>query len=195
MVTRELPHVLQLDVAGNPHRWITYENSAYYYAKNLVAWSMGAVDFTIRGGINAHTGNRSTLSINTIIAIRGKMSEKQIQANTRVSLSNKTLFGRDRHVCAYCGGSFSYGDLTRDHIIPSSRGGVNNWMNCVTSCAGCNKFKDDRTPEEAGMELLYVPYEPNRAEYLILKNRNILTDQMDFLIARVPSVSRLLVAA
>ena len=31
------------------------------------------------------------------------------------------------------------------------------------------------------MELLYAPYVPNKAEFLILSNRNILADQMDFL--------------
>ena len=39
---RELPLVLQLDVAGNPHSWITYEKAAYYVTKGLVAWSMQA---------------------------------------------------------------------------------------------------------------------------------------------------------
>lgn len=195
MVTRELPLVLQLDVAGNPLRWVTYEDSAYYYAKDLIAWQMGEVDFTLHGGTNAHTGRQSTLTMNTIIAVRGKMSDKQSVASLRVPLSNRTLFRRDRNVCAYCGDEFTNHDLTRDHILPSSKGGPNTWMNCVTACSNCNKDKDDRTPEEAGMHLLYVPYEPNRAEFLILQNRKILVDQMEFLLARVPKQSRLLLAA
>lgn len=192
MVTRELPLVLQLDVSGNPQRWITYEDSAYYYSKDLVAWSMGEVDFTLFGGTSALTGKQSTLTMNTIIAVKGKMSDKQSFVSMRVPLSNKTLFRRDCNICAYCGDEFQAGDLTRDHIIPSSRGGANSWMNCVTACSSCNKIKDDRTPEEAKMQLLYVPYEPNRAEYLILQNRRILADQMEFLLARVPKQSRLL---
>lgn len=194
MVTRELPLVLQLDVAGNPSRWITYEDSAYYYSKELVAWAMGEVEFTLHGGTNAATGRQSTLTMNTIIAVRGDMSDKQATASLRVPLSNKTLFRRDQNLCAYCGDSRPVSDLTRDHILPSSRGGANNWMNCVTACSSCNKHKDDRTPEEAGMQLLYVPYEPNRAEYLILQNRKILADQMKFLLAKVPRQSRLLAA-
>jgi 5-methylcytosine-specific restriction endonuclease McrA len=82
--------------------------------------------------------------------------------------------------------------LTRDHIIPVSRGGINTWMNVVTACSSCNKVKDNRTPEEAHMPLIYVPYAPNRAEYLILQNRKILGDQMEFLIKQVPKESRLL---
>ena len=41
------------------------------------------------------------------------------------------------------------------------------------------------------MELVYLPYVPNRAEYLILTNRRILVDQMEFLAQHVPAQSRL----
>lgn len=57
-------------------------------------------------------------------------------------------------------------------------------------CRHCNQTKSGRTPEQARMELVYAPYVPNKAEYLILCNRNILADQMDFLARHVPSQSR-----
>ena len=41
-----------------------------------------------------------------------------------------------------------------------------------------------------GMALLYTPYVPNKAEFLILSNRNILADQMDFLLQHLPQQSR-----
>lgn len=189
---RELPLVLQLDVAGNPHCWITYEKSAYYYTKDLVAWEAAPVDFTLHGGKSRMTGEQSTLTINTIVAVKGKVSEKQLRQMSRVPLTNKALFRRDQNLCAYCGNEFSTSDLSRDHIRPTSKGGPNAWMNVVTACNSCNKLKDDRTPEQAGMQLLYVPYIPNRAEYLILQNRKILADQMEFLLKRVPKESRLL---
>lgn len=193
---RELPLVLQLDVAGNPNRWITYEDSAYYYSKDLVAWSMGEVDFTIFGGTNASTGDRSTLTMNTIVAIKGKVTEKQQAALYGTPpLTNRALFRRDANICAYCGGEFTTSQLTRDHIHPRSKGGPDTWMNVVTACGTCNKLKDDRDINDiAGMDLLYLPYAPNRAEYLILQNRRILADQMEFLIKRVPKESRLLTA-
>ena len=81
--------------------------------------------------------------------------------------------------------------LTRDHIVPFSKGGRDTWMNVVTACRSCNERKSDRTPEGAGMELVYLPYVPNRAEYLILTNRRILADQMEFLAQHVPAQSRL----
>lgn len=189
----ELPLVLQLDVAGNPNRWITYEDSAYYYAKDLVAWSMGEVDITLRGGTNAKTGKRSTLTMNTIIAVHGKVTQKQLDALSRTPrLTNKALFRRDLNICAYCGGKFTNAQLTRDHIHPRSKGGEDRWENVVSACSPCNKLKDDRDINEiSGMDLLYLPYAPNRAEVLILNNRRILADQMEFLMKRVPKTSRL----
>ncbi len=189
---RELPLILQLDVAGNPHSWINHEKAAYYATKGLIAWSMQQDDVTLHGGISRMTGEQSFLTIDTIIAIKGKVNSKQYAQMNRVPLNNTTLFRRDQHVCAYCGNSFKSHDLSRDHVQPVSKGGPNIWMNVVTACHACNKHKDDRTPEEANMELLYVPYIPNRAEYLILQNRKILADQMDFLIKQVPTESRLL---
>ena len=191
---RELPLVLQLDQAGNPQCWINYEKAAYYYTKNQIAWTLNASDFTLHGGINAASNQQSRLTMETIIAVKGKITGRQIDIMNKVPLTNRTLFRRDRHLCAYCGQDYGASDLSRDHVTPTSKGGPNIWMNVVTACNSCNKLKDDRTPEEAHMHLLYVPYIPNRAEYLILQNRKILADQMDFLIARVPKESRLLAA-
>lgn len=188
---RELPLVLQLDVAGNPQCWIDYEKASYYYCKDLIAWTTNASDFTLHGGTNRATGNRSELTMETIIAVKGKMTPRQMETRNKVPLTNKTLFRRDRYLCAYCGVDYQPSDLSRDHIIPTSKNGPNIWMNVVTACNSCNKLKDDRTPEEAHMHLLYVPYIPNRAEYLILQNRKILADQMEFLMEKVPKESRL----
>jgi 5-methylcytosine-specific restriction endonuclease McrA len=189
-MAREHPLILQLDIAGNPCRWMTYEDAAYYKAKDLIAWTAGGSDFTIYGGNNRVTGEQSSMDLNTIIAVRGEIGDKGL---FRIpTLTNRALFRRDQHICAYCGGEFSLDNLTRDHVQPSSRGGKDTWANVVSSCGGCNKYKDNRTPEEADMKLLYVPYAPNRAEYLILMNRTILADQMEFLISRVTKDSRLL---
>lgn len=68
--------------------------------------------------------------------------------------SNHAILARDGHRCAYCG---RRGD-TVDHVLPSSRGGASSFGNLVTACRACNGRKADRTPEEAGMELLWAPY-------------------------------------
>ena len=183
------PLILQLDASGEPHRWIDFETAAYYYAKDLVAWTPSDSGFTIYGGTNRDTCSRSFMDMNTIIAVKGEGKRTVYRTPT---LTNRVLFRRDQHICAYCGNEFRTDKLTRDHIIPRSRDGKDIWTNVVTACGGCNRHKDARTPEEAGMKLLYVPYAPNKSEHLILSNRNILADQMQFLIARVSKHSRLL---
>ncbi|MEY8876194.1 MAG: HNH endonuclease, partial [Leptothrix sp. (in: b-proteobacteria)] len=105
--------------------------------------------------------------------------------------SNTKLFVRDRHVCAYCGGLFHVDELTREHIVPTSRGGVDSWMNCITACRSCNGRKGAKLLEQTGMELLFLPYTPSLHEDMILRGRRILVDQMEFLLASVPRHSRL----
>lgn len=193
-VISQLPLVLQLDKAGNPNRWITYEDSAYYYSKDRVAWAMGQVELTIFGGTNAASGNRSKLIMNTIVAIAGDISEKQQRVLYGTPpLTNKALFRRDGNMCAYCGDVYTTGHLTRDHVHPRSKNGKDVWENVVAACGPCNKIKDNRDINNIpNMELLYFPYAPNRAEFLILQNRRILSDQLEFLMKRVPKESRLL---
>lgn len=186
----EVPLILKLDAHANPVAWIDHERAAYYYAKDLVVWSMGEYDYTLHGGISSMTGRQSTLTLNTIIAVRSEVSEKTTLRQRVPSLENRLLFKRDRNVCAYCGKVFVPSELTRDHIKPTSKGGKNVWTNVVTACRGCNRYKDNNEPHEVGLQLLYVPYVPNRAEALILSNRNILADQMEFLLKHVPDHSR-----
>ncbi|HTP97563.1 MAG TPA: HNH endonuclease [Burkholderiales bacterium] len=175
---------------GVPHRWITWQHACFYYAKDRVAWSLGAEAFTIFGGVSRLSGERSSITAASIIAIKGKAMAMRSFGQVP-PLNNRELFHRDRQICAYCGGGFNAARLTRDHITPFSRGGTDSWMNVVTACRACNERKSDRTPEQAGMELIYAPYVPNRAEYLILTNRRILADQMEFLAQHVPAQSRL----
>lgn len=187
----DVPLILTLDNNGIPNRWVSWQQACFYYAKNLIAWSMGERAFTVYGGINRVTGERSSITAHSIIAIKGKAMAIKGFGQTP-PLNNRELFRRDRHLCAYCGDSFGYLRLTRDHIRPVSRGGTDIWMNVVTACRHCNGQKRNRTPEESGMQLLYAPYIPNKAEYLILTNRRILADQMEFLRPHVSAHSRVM---
>jgi 5-methylcytosine-specific restriction endonuclease McrA len=111
----------------------------------------------------------------------------------RIPYPSKTLvFRRDQQKCAYCGEVFSEAELTRDHIIPESKGGTTTWSNLVSACKRCNHYKGDHLLDTiTDMELLYEPYIPSRNERIILANRKILDDQFKYLIANVPAHSRL----
>jgi hypothetical protein len=101
------------------------------------------------------------------------------------------LFRRDSHLCLYCGETFRPGDLSRDHVTPVIQGGLDTWNNVVTACRRCNNHKAGHTPEQAGMQLLAVPFVPTHAEYIYLQGRRVLSDQMEFLRAHFPRTSPL----
>lgn len=173
-----MPTILKLDAGGLPVGWIHWQTAVTLYARKRVCWEAGEERFGITGGINAVTGERTHFEIGSIIATPDR-SKRYTQGVPL--LTNRTLFQRDHNLCLYCGDVFNPAHLTRDHVMPASRGGETTWLNCVTACRECNQEKDARTPEEAGMKLLAVPYTPNLAEYLIMQNRKILADQMEFL--------------
>lgn len=184
--------VLALDISGTPRQWISYDDAISYHATNSVAWGMGSIVAKYRGGVQ-NDGTVSYIETPSIIAIKGHGFNPHKHA--QVALSNRTLFGRDRYVCAYCGGHFpNHNNLSRDHIVPKSRGGLNTWMNVVTACKDCNSSKGSKTLKEARMELLYLPYVPNHFENMILQNRNIIADQMEYLLTGVPKHSRILLS-
>jgi len=83
----------------------------------------------------------------------------RIPANA-VTFSRRNIYKRDRYTCQYCGAQPGTEELTLDHVIPRSQGGISNWENCVLACIGCNKRKADRTPEQAGMPLRKKPVRP-----------------------------------
>jgi 5-methylcytosine-specific restriction endonuclease McrA len=86
----------------------------------------------------------------------------------RRQVTNTFLFARDSYRCQYCGRHRRElrhrESLTRDHLIPISRGGDNTWANVITACSRCNLKKGNRLPLECGMRPLSEPREPNHVE-------------------------------
>jgi len=184
--------ILRTDAAGMPLEWIGFREAVKLHFLELIAYTCGNPIFTIRGGYNARTGRRSSVELNSIIATFGNnRSVQRLRANYTPPLSNRTLFQRDGHLCLYCGGQFSRCDLSRDHVTPVSLDGTDSWNNVVTACVRCNSHKAGRTPEQAGLELLAIPFTPTHAEYIYLQGRNVLADQMEFLRAHFPRTSPL----
>ena len=181
--------VLKLSAQGLPQSWISLEQAVLYYAADEVRWESGAEVAVFHGGTNAITGCQSVIVVNSIIGTKGIPGINPFDLKS--TLTNDKLFARDRNLCAYCGDRFSDTELTREHIVPFGQNGRDHWMNVVTACRACNHRKGNRTPEQAHMPLLYAPYIPSLWEDFILRNRRILADQMEFLMAHVPKHSRL----
>lgn len=171
-----MPLILRLNQSGMPIDWVTPQVAACIAVKDQIIWHMGEIAVTLHGGFNNH-GVQSTIEIPAIIATHGEVFFQRFTP----SLDNNLLFRRDGNICMYCGNTFHDHELTRDHITPTSRGGVDRWSNVVTACKRCNHRKGAREPDEASMPLLAIPYAPNHFEFLYLANRRILVDQMVFL--------------
>jgi 5-methylcytosine-specific restriction endonuclease McrA len=182
-------HILQVDRAGAPIDWLRPKEAAKLEASGKVTWGLGEPCMVFRGGTNSRTGLPSLLPIRPIISVIG--TGFKAQSHKTPSVSGALVFRRDKLICAYCGLQFKEEELTIDHIQPKSRKGEDSWTNYASSCKFCNSKKADRTPEEAKMPLLYVPYVPNIHETFILRNKTIIADQMEFLLHSVSKNSRL----
>jgi 5-methylcytosine-specific restriction endonuclease McrA len=111
----------------------------------------------------------------TIIPVRralrlviDRKAEAHVPRRLRRQVTNTFLFARDGYSCQYCGRhrrDLGHREsLTRDHIVPLSRGGDNQWANVVTACSRCNLRKGNRLPAECGMKLHSNPSVPNAVE-------------------------------
>lgn len=183
-------HILKLDVSGIPQSWINAEDATKHYAEGSVAWTLGQPISKMRGGISRLTGKQSVIELHSIIATKG--SSRINLFDVTPAITKLKLYKRDKGICAYCANAVFESDAEAEHIVPASKGGKYSWMNLVISCRACNQKKGNRLPENAGMSLIYAPYIPSLYEDMILKGRNILADQMEFLAANLPKNSRLL---
>lgn len=201
--------ILVVDKSGNPRDWTGLQKDACkYYAEDMIICELGSPVYRFNGGINTNTGQRSKIDISSIIMVTGPVFGKDFYIRETVFAERDILYARDAYICAYCGIKFKYEQLTIDHVTPRAHGGRHTWVNTVSSCKRCNHGKADRTPEQAGMQLLYVPYAPNLQEKLLLMkskvsfnknedltmkghtNETVFKDQLDYLMAKIPRHSR-----
>jgi 5-methylcytosine-specific restriction endonuclease McrA len=178
------PRVLSLDAHGRILDWMHWQDAVCLYVRGAVSWTLGEPCLTVHGGQNRFTGEQSIIELHPIVA--GRSHAKNSAISPTPSLTNTALFARDGALCMYCGKEYSRHSLTRDHVIPLSKGGKDIWENVVCACFHCNSRKGSRTPSQANMPLLAVPFRPSWVEHLILSNRNILADQMAFLKSHLP---------
>ncbi|TVP50014.1 MAG: HNH endonuclease [Gemmatimonadales bacterium] len=124
---------------------------------------------------------RSDLPCPTVIRL---VRYVHVPRRFRRQVTNTFLFARDDYVCQYCGRhrrEFRGREfLTRDHVVPVSRGGENSWTNVVTACSPCNNRKGSRTPEESRMPLLSKPGEPNQV-HLVWAVRRVTPAQARYI--------------
>jgi 5-methylcytosine-specific restriction endonuclease McrA len=105
--------------------------------------------------VNGHTLHAARLAVRIPSVIR-LLEYRRIPHQTR-ALSRKNILLRDRNTCQYCAQVLPSAELTLDHVIPRSRGGLSTWENLVAACHFCNRKKGNQYSHEAGMKLLREP--------------------------------------
>ena len=94
------------------------------------------------------------------------------QPKQTVKFNRRNIFARDNNQCQFCGKKFPTSELSLDHVVPRSQGGISTWENIVCACVKCNVRKGGRTPKEAHMHLIRKPEKPKRSPMLNLKMTN-----------------------
>jgi 5-methylcytosine-specific restriction endonuclease McrA len=95
---------------------------------------------------------RSAIRIPSVVVLK-----EYVKPQKRVAFTRFNLFLRDEFCCQYCG---SKGDLTFDHVVPRSRGGVTSWENVVAACSPCNLRKANKMLAQSGLHLRHPPHQP-----------------------------------
>ncbi len=90
--------------------------------------------------------------------------KEYVKPQKNIVFTRFNLFLRDGFSCQYCGHG---GELTFDHVIPRSRGGITSWENVVSACSSCNLKKGAKTLDQVGFKLDRIPRKPGSEE---LKN-------------------------
>ena len=176
-----------------PLEWIDYKEAARLYHQEQVAYTCGSPLFKLYGGVSARTGFRTVLEVNSIVAtVRATPAIPATLATTTCRRSTTRRCSAATRISACTARSDSRcANFHADHIRPFSQGGRDVWTNVVAACRRCNNLKASRTPEQAKMQLIAVPFTPTYAEYIFLKGRRVLADQMEYLRAHFPRHSPL----
>lgn len=75
-----------------------------------------------------------------------KIPYKRVQFPTK-----KNVWDRDKNTCLYSGLKLNSSTLSIDHVLPTSRGGQDEWINMATCHRELNSWKSDRLPNECNL--------------------------------------------
>lgn len=150
--------------------------NADYQPLDILSWEDAlSLLFRDKARVEAEYEDREVSSPSLTIKVPSVMVLNRYQKHKpTIRFSRANVYSRDGFECQYCGvsmlkGEVSLRDLTFDHVVPRSHGGATSWTNIVTSCGRCNRFKADRSPEQAGMPLRKTPRVPRYGNPVLLR--------------------------
>ena len=92
------------------------------------------------------------MSLPSVIALKSF-----VKPSTHPNFTRFNVFLRDKFSCQYCGDK---NDLTFDHLLPKSKGGLTDWENVVTACSTCNVKKGGKLYNYCDLKLKKLPFIP-----------------------------------
>lgn len=145
-----MEHTLLLNATFEPLKVISWQRA-------MSLWCEGRVEI-----IDTHDVEKRAVTFSfKVPSIVRLLRFVRVKNLHQVKFSRANIYVRDEYTCQYCREVFAAQELTFDHVIPVARGGTRSWENIVTCCVSCNRQKDDRTPEQAGMNLFRKPRRPS----------------------------------
>ena len=154
--------------------------SVWSWQDALVAVLQDRVNAVINYELEVHS-TRQSFPIPSVVAL------KRVHKRRKVAFTRYHVFLRDRFSCQYCGETLPAKDLTFDHIVPRSKGGITSWSNVVTCCQADNLFKGSRSLKQSGLRLqgCYpvepTPHQIDEAAKWHVSRENLHRTWLDFL--------------
>ena len=144
---------LVLNADFRPLSW--YPLSLWPWQEAIKAVCLDRVQILAEYDAVVHS-QRSVFRIPSVVVLKD-----YVKPQKRVAFTRFNLFLRDEFCCQYCGAK---GDLTFDHVVPRSKGGITSWGNVVAACSPCNLKKANKTLRQVGMQLKRPPKAPTPEE-------------------------------
>jgi 5-methylcytosine-specific restriction endonuclease McrA len=162
---------LVLDQSNRPIGFVSWQRAVKLYWEDCVE--------IVREDQNGKVLRSPSLEMGLprVVRVKGYVA-KRLRKNLFPTRYNVAI--RDDNTCQYCGEVLAVCDQTLDHVVPRSRGGKDAWENLVLACKRCNSYKDDQTPDEAGMQLIRKPFEP-KVGLTYQSNRRVRPEWVDWI--------------
>ena len=148
-----------MNASGNPALVLNADfRPLSYYPLSLCSWqdAVKSVFLNRVSVIEKYDQSVSSPTISfklpSVIALKD-----YIVPQSKPSFTRFNVFLRDKFSCQYCG---SNEELTFDHLLPKSRGGLTDWNNVVTACSSCNVKKGGKLYKDCDLKLANKPYAP-----------------------------------
>lgn len=127
-----------IDSYGNILQWMDDSGGPCWFSKNVGLYPDNPALSTKRGN------DEVTLWPIPTIVLSSSYSGLKVSNESRNHLS--FLYLKYKGVCPLCGKKKPYREMTREHIVPKSKGGGNNLENISISCQPCNNKRGSITP-------------------------------------------------